>query len=158
MPSGSRALQFLSGQGVTALGNLVLSHRASLLLDMRSTVPAAEVAHLRCADLPSSSGPLLDSALSKMLVASNDALVRRMLHPPKIPRISSASPSTAGPSSASSADRGSASPVVPRSQNQVLTAPSSSSTQQGRKRRVRKGKAPFSAASGCSDGKCQGAV
>ena len=50
MLSGSRALEFLGNQGVTALGNLVLSHRDSLLLDAWSTVPAEEVARLRYAD------------------------------------------------------------------------------------------------------------
>ena len=50
--SGSRALEFLGNQGVTALGNLVLSCRDSLLLDVRSTVPAEEVARMRYADLP----------------------------------------------------------------------------------------------------------
>ena len=44
MLSGSRAPGFLGGQGVPALGNLVLSRRDSLLLDVRSTVPANEVA------------------------------------------------------------------------------------------------------------------
>ena len=92
--SGSRALEFLGGQGITALGNLVLSRRDSLLLDVRSTVPAEEVARLCNADLPSSSGlfpsPSLDSALNKMRADSNDALVQRTLHPPKIPRKSSA--------------------------------------------------------------------
>ena len=96
MLSGSRALEILGGQGVTALGNLVLSHRDSLLLDIRSTVPAEEVARLRYVDLPSSSGlfpsPLLDSALSKMCAASNDALVQRTLHPLKINRKPSAGP------------------------------------------------------------------
>ena len=43
--SGSRALEFLASQGCTALGNLVLSRRDSLLADVRSTVPAEEVAH-----------------------------------------------------------------------------------------------------------------
>ena len=38
--SGSRALEFLARQGCTALGNLVLSRRDSLLADVRSTVPA----------------------------------------------------------------------------------------------------------------------
>ena len=89
MLSGLRALEFLGGQGVTALSNLGLSHRDSLLLDVRSMVLAEEVARLRNADLPSSSGlfplPLLDSALSKMRAALNDALVQRTLHPPKIP-------------------------------------------------------------------------
>ena len=107
-------------QGVTALGNLVLSHRDSLLLDARSTVPAEEVARLRYAEFPSSSGifptPLLDSALTKMHAASNDALGQRTLHPPKIPWKSSAGPSKTRFSSASSADRGGVSQVVPRSQ------------------------------------------
>ena len=153
MLSGSRALEFLGAQGVTALVNLVLSHRDSLLLDARSTIPAEEVARLRYADLPSSSGifpsPLLDSALTKMRAASNDALVQRTLHPLKIPRKSSAGPSKAGSSSASSADCGGVSPVVSRSQQQESTTPSSS-YQRGRKRRSNKGKAPFSGASGGS--------
>ena len=97
MFSGSRALEFLGAQGVTALGNLVLSNRDSFLLDARSTVTAEEVAHLRYADLPSSSGifptPLLDSALAKMRAVSTNALVQRILHPSKIPRKSSAGPS-----------------------------------------------------------------
>ena len=148
MLSGSRALEFLGNQIVTALGNLVLSHRDSLLLDAQSTVPAEEISRLRYADLPTSSGifpsPLLDSALTKMRAASNDALVQRTLHPPKIPRKSSCGPSKAGSSSASSADRGGVSFMVPRSQQQTSMATSSS--QPGRKKKGRKGKAPFSAA------------
>ena len=89
--------------------------------------PAEEVACLRYADLPSSFGLfpllLLDSALTKMHAASNDALVQRTLHPPKIPWKSSAGPVKAG----SSAERSGTSPVVPRLQSQALTAPSSSS-------------------------------
>ena len=150
MLSGLRALEFLGNQGITALGNLVLSRRDSLLLDTQSTVPDEEVARLRYADLPSSSGifpsTLLDSALNKMRTASNDALVQRTLHPLKIPRKSSSGPSKEGSSSASSADRGGASPVVTQSQQQASTAPSSSSTQQGRKRRGRNSKAPILAA------------
>ena len=42
--SGSRALEFLASQSCTALGNLVLSRRDSLLADVRSMVPAEEVA------------------------------------------------------------------------------------------------------------------
>ena len=79
MLSGSKALGFLGNHGITALGNLVLSHRDSLLLDARSTDQAEEVARLRYADLPSSPGifpsSLLDSALTKMRTASNDTLV-----------------------------------------------------------------------------------
>ena len=44
MMSGSRALEFLASQGCTTLGNLVLSRRDALLADVRSTVPAEEVA------------------------------------------------------------------------------------------------------------------
>ena len=121
MISGSRALEFLDGQGITALGNLVLSRRDSMLLDVRSTVLAEEVTRLCYADLPLSSGlfptPLLDSALTKMRAASNDTLVQPTLHPPKIPRQSSVGPVKAGSSSASSADHGGTSPVVPRSQS-----------------------------------------
>ena len=73
MLSCSRALEFLGCQGITALGNLVLSRRDSLLLNVRSTVPAEEVARLHYADLPLSAGlfpsPLLDSALAKMRTA-----------------------------------------------------------------------------------------
>ena len=120
MLSGSRALEFLGAKGIMALGNLVLSHRDSLLLDAWSTVPAEEVARLRYADLPTSPGifpsPLLDSALTKMRAASNDALVQRTLHPPKIPRKSSAGPSKAGSSSSASADRSGVSPVASRLQ------------------------------------------
>ena len=90
MLSGSRALEFLASQGSTALGNLVLSRRDSLLADVRSTVPAEEVARLRYSPLPETvsifPSPLLDSALAKMRAAANDALVQRTLHPPRIPR------------------------------------------------------------------------
>ena len=152
----------MGGQGVTALGNHVLSRQDSLLLDVRSMVLAEEVARLHYADLPSSSGlfPSLDCALTKMRAASNDALVQRTLHPPKIPWKSSVGPVKAGSSSASSADRGGTSRVVPRSQSQASTAPSSSSTRQGRKRWGIKGKSPFSSASGNSSrsrGKRKGA-
>ena len=69
-----------------------------------------------------------------------------LYYPPKIHRKSSSGLSKAGSSSASSADRGGVSPVVPRSQQQALMAPSSSSAQQGQKQRGCKGKVPFSAA------------
>ena len=138
--SGSRALEFLGCQGVTALGNLVLSRRDSLLLDVRSIVPAEEVAHLRYAVLPSSAGlfpsALFDSALDKMRAVSNDALVQKTLNPPKIPRKSSV---RAGLTFTSSANRGGASPVVPWSQKTA----SSSSAQQGGKQRGAKVRLPF---------------
>ena len=95
MMSGSRALEFLASQGCTALGNLVLSRRDALLADVRSTVPAEEVARLRYSPLPLSASifphALLDSALLKMRAAASDALVQRTLHPPRIPRKPAAS-------------------------------------------------------------------
>ena len=67
-------------------------------------------------DLPSSSGlfpsPLLDSALTKMHVASNGTLVQWTLHPPKIPQKPSARQVKAGSSSAPSSGRGGASVAV----------------------------------------------
>ena len=52
MLSGSRALEFLASQGSTALSNLILSRRDSLLADVCSTVPAEEVVRLRYSPLP----------------------------------------------------------------------------------------------------------
>ena len=137
----------------------MLSCRGSLLLDIRSKVPAEEVALLHYADLPLSDG-LFPSPLLEKCAASNDALVQRTLHPPKIPQKSSAGPVKAAPSSASSADHSGGGPphparALPQSQQQALMAPSSSFAQQGRKQRGRKGKAPFSSASG-SSGCCGG--
>ena len=142
---------------------MAILRRDSLLVDAWLTVPAEEVAHLRYAPLPSSPGifpsPLLASALTKMRAASNDARVQRTLHPPAIPRKSSAGPSKAGSSSSASADRSGVSPVASRSQQQTSTTPSSSSSYRGKKRRGSKGKAPFSGTlgrSGCSGGKQKG--
>ena len=42
--------------------------------------------------------PLLDSALTKMRAAANDALVQRTLHPPRIPRMPAAAGGSAGSS------------------------------------------------------------
>ena len=143
MLSGSRVLEFLGAQRFTVLSSLLLSHRDSILVNTCSTVPAEEVARLRYADLPSSSGifpsPLLDSALNKMRVASNNALVQWTLHPPKIPRKSSAGPSKTGSSLSASADCSGVSPVVSRSQQQASTTPSSLLFPPGKKRRRTKG-------------------
>ena len=102
MTSGSRALEFLASQGCTTLGNLVLARRDALLADVRSTVPAEEIARLRYSPLPQSAAifphALLDSALLKMRATASDALVQRTLHPPRIPR----KPAAAGQSSGSS--------------------------------------------------------
>ena len=152
--SGSRALEFLASQGYTALGNLVLSRRDSLLADVRSTVPAEEVARLRYSPLPETvalfPSPLLDSALTKMYAAANDALVQRTLHPPRIPRKPAAAGGSAG-SSVSGSGQASSSGARPA---QKQTSSSSPSGQSGKKRKNRKGKAPFSSSSG---GKGKGA-
>ena len=106
MISGSRALEFLASQGCTTLGNLVLARRDSLLADVRSTVPAEEVARLGYSPLPDTASlfphTLLDSALIKMRAAASDALVQRTRHPPRIPRKPAAAGQSAGSSTAAS--------------------------------------------------------
>ena len=149
--SGSRALEFLASQGITALSNLVLSRRDSLLADVRSMVPAEEVTRLRYSPLPETvsifPSPLLDSALTNMSAAANDTLVQRTLHPPRIPRKPAAAGGSAGSSSTGSAQASSSGASRP-AQKQSLT--SSPSGQSGKKRKNCKGKAPFSSSSGGS--------
>ena len=158
--SGSRALEFLASQGCTALGNLVLSRRDSLLADVRSTVLAEEVVRLRYSPLPETvsifPSPLLDSALTKMRAAENDALVQRTLHLPRIPRKPAAAGGSAG-SSATGLEQASSSDARPAQKQASSSAPSG---QAGKKRKNRKGKAPFSSSSrgsGRSGGKGKGA-
>ena len=150
--SGSRALEFLASQGCTALGNLVLSRRDSLLVDVRSMVPAEEVARLRYSPLPETvsifPSPLLDLALTKMRAPANDALVQRTLHPPRIPRKPAAAGGSAGSSSTGSTQASSAGARPAQKQSST----SSPSGQSGKKRKSRKGKAPFSSSSGGSGG------
>ena len=155
MLSGSRALEFLASQGCTALCNFVLSRRDSLLADVRSTVPAEEVARLRYAPLPETVAlfptTLLDSALTKMRAAANDALVQRTLHPPRIPRKPAAVGQSVGSSAvgSSAAGSGQASSSGTRPAQKQLSS-SSPSGQSGKKKKNRKGKAPFSSSSGGS--------
>ena len=138
---------------------LVLSRRDSLLLDVHSTVLVKEVALLRHAPLPTTTSlfppPLLKTALTKMRAASNDALVQKTLHPPRIPKKSAPVQGKASSSASSAVDRGDNTPVVPRSQ-QSSQSTSSSSSSQGRPTKSRKGKTPFSQASGRSGGKQKG--
>ena len=160
MMSGSRALEFLASQGCTALGNLVLSRRDALLADVRSTVPAEEVARLRYSPLPLSASifphALLDSALLKMRAAASDALVQRTLHPPRIPR----KPAASGQASGSTTARSSQASTSGAAQASKQSAASSSSGQSGQGKKKGKGKAPFSSSSrgsGRSGGKGKGA-
>ena len=160
MISGSRALEFLASQGCTTLGNLVLARREALLANVRGTVPAEEVAHLRYSPLPQSAAifphALLDSALLKMRAAASDALVQRTLHPPRIPRKPAASGQSGGSSTARSGQAGTSG----ASQTQKQSASSSPSGQSGQRKKKSKGKAPFSSSSrgsGRSGGKGKGA-
>ena len=125
--SGSRALEFLANQVITALGNLVLSRRDSLLADVRSTVPAEEVARLRYSPLPETvalfPSPLLDLALTKMRAAANDALVQRTLHPPRIPRKPAAGGGSAGLSSTESAQASSSGASRPAQKQSLTSSP-----------------------------------
>ena len=160
MISGSRALEFLASQGCSTLGNLVLARRDALLADVRGTVPAEEVAHLRYSPLPQSAAifpnALLDSALLKMRAAASDALVQRTLHPPRIPR----KPASAGQSGGSSTARAGQAGTSGATQAQKQSASSSTSGQSGQGKKKGKGKAPFSSSSrgsGRSGGKGKGA-
>ena len=160
MMSGSRALEFLASQGCTTLGNLVLSRRDALLADVRSTVPAEEVARLRCSPLPLSASifphAILDSALLKMRAAASDALVQCTLHPPRIPR----KPAASGQASGSTTARSGQASTSGAAQTTKQSATSSSSGQSGQGKKKGKGKAPFSSSSrgsGRSGGKGKGA-
>ena len=160
MMSGSRALEFLASQGCTTLGNLVLLRRDALLADVRSTVPAEEVARLRYSPLPQSASifphALLDSALLKMRTAASDALVQRTLHPPRIPR----KPAASGQASGSTTARSGQASTSGAAQTTKQSAASSSSGQSGQGKKKGKGKAPFSSSSrgsGRSGGKGKGA-
>ena len=159
MLSGSRALEFLANQGCTALGNLVLARRDSLVADVRSTVPAEEVARLRYSPLPDTVSlfphALLDSALIKMCAAANDALVQRTLHPPRIPQKPAAADQLAGSLTAASRQAGSSGSRPAQKQSSV----SSPLGQSGQRKKKGKGKASFSSSrgSGRSGGKSKGA-
>ena len=159
MISGSRALEFLASQGCTTLGNLVLARRDSLLADVRSTVPAEEVARLRYSPLPDTASlfphTLLDSALIKMRASASDALVQRTLHPPRIPRKPAAAHSAGSSTAASSQASSSGSRPA-----QKQSSGSSPSGQSGQRKKKGKGKTPFSSSSrgsGRSGGKGKGA-
>ena len=159
MLSGSRALEFLGGQGVAALGNLVLS---------RQFAPTGRSLHgpggrgrtFTSCILPSTASlfppPLLETALTKMHAASNDTLVQKTLHPPRIPKKSVLVQGKASSSASSAVDRGGKTPVVPRSQQSSQSTSSSSSSSRGRPTKNRKGETPFSQATGHSGGKQKG--
>ena len=139
MLSVGRAVEFLASQVVTALGNHVLAKRNSLLRDPQSTVPVEALSRLRHASLPSSSPvifptPLLDDVLSKSRASANDELVKKSLHPPRIPKKVPSGQGRPHPR-ASSVDCGGESPVTPRSQGSSQHQRSSNSGHRGMKSR-----------------------
>ena len=81
--------------------------------------------------------PMLDSELTKMQAAANDALVQRTLHPPRIPRKPAAAGGLAGLSTTGSA-RASSSGARPVQKQASISSPSG---QAGKKRKSHKGKA-----------------
>ena len=145
----ARANEAVSAQAMTALGNHVLAKRDSLLKDVQTTVPAESLMQLRHAPLPLSSPAifppaLLEVALTKSRASASDALVRKTLHPPKIPKKTSSGFSKAQASS--STTRGGESPVVPRAgTSQQQSRPSSSGQQGKRKKRGGQGRSKTSA-------------
>ena len=152
MVSGTKSLEFLGSQTTPVLANLVLLRRDSLISDVRSTVPTEELSRLRHAPLPPSSAlfppTLLDTALSKTRAASNDALVHKALHPPRIPKRQPQGQNRASSSAATPADRSVVSPLVPRQQQPPRGNSSTASSSGGNRNKPRKGKKPFCHSSG----------
>ena len=119
LASGSKAIAFVGSQTVPALTNLLLSHSDALLAEVRYTVPAEELSLLRHSPLPPAAEILpssrLDTALSKARAASNDALVHKALHPPRIPKRPAQGSGRSNPAYPSE-DTSGRSPLAPRHQ------------------------------------------
>ena len=147
LSSGSKTLAFMGSQTVSALANLMLSQRDSLLAEVRSTVPTEELSLLWQSPLPTSIAifppTLLDTALSKARAAPNDALVHKALHQPRIPKQQPQGNNR-------SADRSGSSPLTPR-QQQTPRSTNQGSSQKGNKSNMaRKSRWPFSQPTGRS--------
>ena len=119
LASGSKAIAFVGSQAVPALTNLLLSRRDALLAEVRYTVPAEELSLLRHSPLPPAAAIFpsarLDTALSKARAASNDALVHKALHPPRIPKRPAQGNGRSNPAYRSE-DTSGRSPLAPRHQ------------------------------------------
>ena len=152
MVFGAKSLEFLGSQTTPVLANLVLLRRDSLLSDVRSTVPAEELSRLCHAPLPPSSAlfppTLLDPAISKTRAVSNDALVHKALHPPRIPKHQPQGQNRSLSSAATPADRSRVSPLIPRQQQTSRGNSSTASSSGGNHSKPRKGKKPFHHSSG----------
>ena len=92
------------------------------------------MARLRYSPLPETvsifPSPLLDSALTKMRAATNDAVVQRTLHPPRIPRKPAAAGGSAG-SSASGSGQASVSGARPAQKQTSSSSPSGQALRRG---------------------------
>ena len=152
MVSGAKSLEFLGSQTTPVLANLVLLWGDSLLSDVRSTVPAEEFSRLRHAPLPPPLAlfppTLVDTALSKTRAVSNDALVHKALHPPRIPRRQPQGQNRSSSSAATPADRSGVSPLVPGQRQAPRGNSSTASSSGGNHSKPRKGKKPFHHSSG----------
>ena len=104
------------------------------------------MARLRYSPLPETvsifPSHLLDSALTKMRAAANDAIVQHTLHPPRIPRKPAAGGGSAGSSSIGFAQASSFGASRPAQKQSSTSSPSG---QSGKKGKNRKGKAPLEA-------------
>ena len=151
--SGSRALEFLASQGITALGNLVLSRRfppcGCLFHGSGRGSGAFEV-------FSSSRDGCSLSVTPSGLGVDQDAC-SYSTHPPSSQDSSETCGGFAGSSSTASAQASSSGASRPAQKQSSTSSPSG---QSGKKRKNREGKAPFSSSSGgsgCSGGKGKGA-
>ena len=153
LSSGLKALAFVGSQAVPALANLLLSHRDSLLAEVRSTVPAEELYLLQHSPLPPASAifptTLLDTALNKARAASNDALIHKALHPPHILKRPAQRNSRAN-SANHSADTLGSSPLTPRQQQTPRNNNQANSQVANKPNKNRNHRRPFSQSTGCS--------
>ena len=162
LSSGSKAPAFVGSQAVPALANLLLSRRDSLLAEVRSTVPTEELSLLRHSPLPPAAAiflsTLLDTALNKVRAASNDALVHKALHSPRILKRPVQGNSRSN-SSNRSADTSGSSPLTPCQQQTPRSNGQANPQTANRQNRNHNHRRPFSQStsrSGNSGGKGKG--
>ena len=153
LSSGSKALAFVGSQAVPALANLLLSRRDSFLAEVRSTVPTEELSLLRHSPLPPAAAifpsMILDTALNKARAASNDAIVHKALHPPRIPK-RPAQGNSRSSSTNRSADTSGSSPLTPRQQQTPHSNGQANSQAANRQNKSRNHWRPFSQSTGRS--------
>ena len=153
LSSGSKAIAFVGSQAVPALTNLLLSRRDALLAKVRYTVPAEELSLLRHSPLPPAvaifPSTLLDTALNKARAASNDALVHKALHPPRIPKRPAQGNGRSNPANRSE-DASGRSPLTPRHQQPPLSNNQANAQATNSNGRNRGNRRPFCCSTACS--------